>query len=100
MGMPCQVNSILKLSLSQGYPESLDIGHVYEGIKQGYRIIPIDVPIPLVDEYWTAYADVVLLRLRWEGQQTVVQFTLHRLYPEAFSMKGQLEGDRPSHKDL
>ena len=29
MGMPCQVNSILKLSPAQGYPDQLEKGKTY-----------------------------------------------------------------------
>jgi len=57
MGMPCEVNSILKLKPSQGYPESLELSKQYQGSKEDYRIIPVDVPIPLVNEHWVAYAD-------------------------------------------
>jgi hypothetical protein len=46
MGMPCEVNSILKLKPSQGYPKNLSIGTQHQAFKEGYRIIPVDVPIP------------------------------------------------------
>jgi len=39
MGMPCEVNSILKLKPSQGYPESLELSKQYQGSKEDYRII-------------------------------------------------------------
>ncbi|MDV2991007.1 MAG: hypothetical protein N4J56_000661 [Chroococcidiopsis sp. SAG 2025] len=45
MGMPCEVNSILKLNPSQGYPETLLVGSQHQANKEGYRIIPVDVPI-------------------------------------------------------
>lgn len=88
MGMPCEVNSMLKLSVSQGYPEELRPDICYEAVKDGYRIIPIDVPIPLVDAAWIAHADVVIHKLTWEAHTTVIHFTLHRCYPAAFSVKG------------
>lgn len=88
MGMPCQVNSILKLNAAQGYPASLALNTTYEAVKDGYRIIPIDVPVPLVDADWMAQADIVIHTLTWKNQQTFVQFTVHRLYPTALSMKG------------
>jgi hypothetical protein len=46
MGMPCEINSILKLKPSQGYPEELQPGSKHQASKEGYRIIPVDVPIP------------------------------------------------------
>ena len=66
MGMPCEVNSILKLKNSNGYPNELKLGIQYEAWKEDYRIIPVDVPIALVDENWIAYADVIITKLIWE----------------------------------
>ena len=68
MGMPCQVNSILKLSLQAGYPDSLVKNQRYRAKKSGYRIIPMDVPIALVDEHWMAYSDVKIHRLTFQSE--------------------------------
>lgn len=87
MGMPCEVNSILKLKSSQGYPEPLNLGSQHEACKQGYRIIPVDVPIPLVDENWIAYADVVINKLVWERGKTIVNFVIDRIYKSPFPVK-------------
>ena len=87
MGMPCEVNSILKLNSSQGYPAQLEKGKRHQAEKAGYRIIPIDVPIPLVDEKWMAYADVKISRLVWESKKTIVEFEIDRIYPIPFSAK-------------
>ena len=84
MGMPCEVNSILKLTPSQGYPSELKKGELYEAWKQDYRIIPVDVPIPLVDEKWTAYADVVIENLIWEKGETKLFFRIDRIYQTPF----------------
>jgi hypothetical protein len=35
MGMPCEVNSILKLKQSQGYPKHLGVELQYEANKEG-----------------------------------------------------------------
>lgn len=64
--MPCEVNSTLKLKPSQGYPEYLEVGSYYQAFKEGYRIIPIDISIPLVDENWVAYSDIIIHKLSWE----------------------------------
>lgn len=87
MGMPCQVNSILKLSRSKGFPEPIAMGTPYQATKQGYRIIPIDVPIPLVDDNWLAHADVVIHKLIWESNATTISFTVKRVYEMPFSIK-------------
>ena len=87
MGMPCEVNSILKLKPAQGYPTQLKKGERYRGEKEGYRIVPIDVPIPLVDEKWIAYADVKIFRLVWESERTIVEFEIDRIYQTPFLAK-------------
>lgn len=88
MGMPCEVNSILKLKPSQGYPDHLEKGQRYSAQKEGYRIIPIDVPILLVDENWFAYADIKICRLVWESGITDIEFEIDRLYDSPFLTKG------------
>lgn len=87
MGMPCEVNSILKLKPSQGYPERLELGSCHQASKEGYRVIPIDVPIPLVDENWVAYADVVIYKLSWENNKTTIAFEINRVYKAPFLTK-------------
>lgn len=87
MGMPCEVNSILKLKPSQGYPEQLNIGSQSQASKEGYRIIPVDVPIPLVDENWVAYADIIIRKLTWEKNQTDILFEIDRIYSQPFLVK-------------
>lgn len=88
MGMPCEVNSILKLTPDQGYPKELLLKSQHEASKKGYRIIPLDVPIPLVDQCWIARADVVIRRLIWEKTKTVVAFEIDRVYEQPFQVKG------------
>jgi Protein of unknown function (DUF2584) len=86
MGMPCQVNSILKLS-RQDFPALVTPALTYQVTKQGYRIIPMDVPLPLVDENWLAHADIVIRKLTWESNATSISFTIQRVYPTPFSVK-------------
>ena len=87
MGMPCEVNSILKLKNSNGYPNELKLGIQYEAWKEDYRIIPVDVPIALVDENWIAYADVIITKLIWEKGNTYLFFTIDRIYKNPFITK-------------
>jgi len=86
MGMPCQVNSILKLKRSRDYPE-LVVGTRHHAQKDGYRIFPIDVPLCLVDEQWVAHADIVIDRLTWHNQTTVLEYRIVRIYAAPFSVK-------------
>lgn len=87
MGMPCEVNSILKLNSSQGYPPQLKRGEKHHAQKNGYRIIPVDVPILLVDENWLAYADIKIYKLTWGNGVTYLEFEIDRIYESPFLTK-------------
>ena len=87
MGTPCEINSILKLNSTQGYPKSLELDRQHRVIKQSYRLMPIDVPIPLVDENWIAHADIIIDRLTWESQQTTICFKISRVYSRPWTIK-------------
>ncbi len=87
MGMPCEINTILKLKPSQGFPEKLELSARYQVFKEGYRILPVDVPIFLVDESWVTHADVVINRLVWEKNQTIIDFEIRKLYSPPFSVE-------------
>jgi hypothetical protein len=87
MGMPCEVNSILKLTVMQGYPKKLERNLKYQGIKAGYRILPIDVPINLVDETWISYADVIINKLIWENKETFVEFEIYKIHQNPLNIK-------------
>jgi hypothetical protein len=87
MGMPCQVNSVLKLKPSQSYPDPLELGARHHVQKGGYRLFPLDVPLCLVDENWQAHADIVIEKLTWEQQTTFLQFRIVRIYDAPFAMK-------------
>jgi Protein of unknown function (DUF2584) len=86
MGMPCEVNSIVKLKRAD-FPVVLTIGETHRASKSGYRIFPIDVPLQLVDEQWQAQADVVIEQLTWENQMTTIAYRVHRVYAQPFSVK-------------
>lgn len=85
--MPCEINSILKLTPAQGYPDSLKDGEFHQVQKSGYRIFPVDVPLQLVDENWVAHADIVIQQLIWEQGNTTLKFVILRVYPTAFRLK-------------
>jgi hypothetical protein len=87
MGMPCEVNNILKLNSSQGYPDELVPKAQHQVAKEGYRIIPIDVPISLVDENWNSHADVIIRKLTWEKGKTIITFEIARIYKFPISVK-------------
>lgn len=86
MGMPCQVNSILKLN-RLSYPPQLVVGQTHTALKSGYRILPIDVPLQLVNDAWQAQADIIIRELAWKNQQTTLVFVIDRIYPTPISVK-------------
>lgn len=85
--MPLELNTILKLSPNQGYPSSITVGNVYVAIKQDYRLYPINIPISLVNKSWEAYADVIIFRLTWEEQKTILVFEIVKIYEKPLSYK-------------
>jgi len=87
MGMPCEINTILKLTPAQGYPAELRLGQKFEAKKSDYRIFAVDVPLQLVDEQWQAQADVVIRELVWRDGQTRLQAEVTRLYEQPFAVK-------------
>ena len=86
MGMPCQVNSIVKLNGVE-FPSPLKLNAVHKAQKSGYRIFPIDVPLQLVDDAWRAHANVVIIQLTWANQQTVLEFRIERIYEHFLALK-------------
>ena len=50
-------------------------------------IIPVDVPIPLVDNNWVAHADIKIFRLVWGNGMTIVDFEIDRIYETPFLTK-------------
>ncbi|MGI0492655.1 DUF2584 family protein [Alkalinema pantanalense CENA528] len=86
MGMPCQVNSIVKLKSSE-FPVPLVEAGVHTARKSGYRIYPIEVPLQLVDEQWQAQGEVIIQRLTWENQTTTIVYRIHRCYAVPFAVK-------------
>jgi hypothetical protein len=86
MGMPCEVNSIIKLSAAD-WPTPLSTGQRFKAVKSGYRIFPIDVPLQLVDQDWQAHGDAVIQRLIWHNQTTELEFHITRIYPQPFAVK-------------
>lgn len=85
MGMPCEINNILKLNAD--YPDRLLLGAIHEAEKSGYRIVPIDVPVQLVNAAWQATADIIIRQLIWEGQVTKLHYEIVRIYGEPIELR-------------
>ncbi len=87
MGMPCEINTILKLTPDQGYPAQLSVGQTLAVTKTEYRIFALDVPVQLVDQQWQAQADVIIRELTWRDGHTHLQAEVSRLYDQPFAVK-------------
>lgn len=87
MGMPCEINTILKLTPAQGYPAQLSLGQTFAVTKSDYRIFALDVPVQLVNQQWQAEADITIRELTWRSGQTHLQVEVTRLYDQPFSVK-------------
>jgi hypothetical protein len=88
MGMPCEVNSLLKLNRLQGLPIVFLPESFHQALKKGYRIIPVNVPIPLVDESWTVRAEIIIHKLVWENDETALTFEIIKVYETASPANG------------
>ncbi|WP_264326293.1 DUF2584 domain-containing protein [Romeriopsis navalis] len=84
--MPCEMNSILKLS-DVDFPATIAIDQSFTVTKSAYRLVPIDVPIQLVNSAWQAIADVVITQVVWSQQQTQLTYRIHRVYAQPFALK-------------
>jgi hypothetical protein len=84
MGMPCEVNSLVKI---RGDEFALQVGVQYTLTKAGYRIFALDVPLQLVNGDWVAVADVVIDQLTWQEQTTAIALRVVRVYEVPFAVK-------------
>ena len=87
MGMPCEVNSVLKLNELQCSPTHFERGSFHEAFKGGYRIIPLDIPISLIDKDWRNVADIIVRKLTWENNETFLRFEIVKLHETPFINK-------------
>lgn len=83
MGSLFEFNWILKISRSQGLPESPRAGDEHLFTKGGYRVYPIDVPIDLIDDNWAAIAQIVVTSITLTGNATSGTFRVIRMYEGA-----------------
>ena len=84
MGTHCELNSILKLSPSQGFPEHLVVSSDLIGVKEGYRIYPLDVPLFLLNEHWYVCGVVTINRMVWQSNCTELGFQVVEVYSSPY----------------
>ncbi|MCC7552182.1 DUF2584 domain-containing protein [Candidatus Micrarchaeota archaeon] len=83
MGFKTELNWILKLNKQQGLDETnLIENETYEFFKREHRIYPIDIPIELVNEDWTALGQVIILEYTIGGGHTNGKYKIIEIYPK------------------
>lgn len=60
MGVPVEMNTVLKLSPEQGLPEDPVAGEAYAFRKSGPRIYPLGVPVELIGPDWKTRGKAVI----------------------------------------
>jgi len=60
MGVPVEMNTVLKLNAKQGLPADPQPDTVYEFHKDGTRFYPIGVPVELIGADWKTVGKAVI----------------------------------------
>lgn len=60
MGFKSEFNWVLKIKESQGFPEKMEIGKIYDFRKDDKRVYPVGMPIDLIDNSWQTHAKVII----------------------------------------
>jgi hypothetical protein len=79
MGLQVEFNYVLKLRPEQGFPSRLKVGLEGYGIKDGYRIYPINKPISLRDSSNKFWGFVVVNKLVQTGIKTFIYYKINRV---------------------
>ncbi len=77
MGYVTEFNWVLKLKKEQGFPDSLDVGALYDFRKPEKRVYPVGIPVFLADSSWNVCASVVIKEFAVKGNETSGVF--HRI---------------------
>jgi hypothetical protein len=81
MGHKIEFNWALKLEPTQGLDEkNLKVGEIYEFIKEGYRVYPLDLPLDLLNQKWEAVAKIIIVEIRNENQKTKGKYKVLKIY--------------------
>ncbi|WEG11806.1 DUF2584 family protein [Pullulanibacillus sp. KACC 23026] len=74
MGMPLELNTMIVTKQKEIKTET---ENVYELVKEGYRLYPIDIPIEVrTTKEGTPYAHARICKLTWEQEKTILTYEL------------------------
>jgi hypothetical protein len=83
MGVPVEMNTVLKLSAEQGLPEDPVAGETYAFRKDGPRLYPLGVPVELIGPDWKTVGKAVIDEFTVSLEETRGRFrVVHRFDAE------------------
>jgi hypothetical protein len=89
MGVPVEMNTVLKLTPEQGLPDPPEEGRAYTFRKDGPRLYPLGVPVELIGADWKTVGKAVIDEYTVSLAETRGRFRVVRRFPpedaEAFN---------------
>ena len=83
MGVPVEMNTVLKISMEQGLPREPETDKVYEFFKDGTRFYPIGVPVELIGPDWKTLGKAVIEEFTVSTNDTRGRFRIVKLFTPA-----------------
>jgi hypothetical protein len=80
MGVPVEMNTVLKLSVGQGFPENPALETEYRFEKDGTRFYPIGVPVELINADWQTIGKAVIDEFTVSTERTSGKFRIVKLF--------------------
>ncbi len=80
MGVPVEMNTVLKLTPDQGLPEHPEADTTYTFSKDGTRFYPIGVPVELIGPDWKTIGKAVIDEFTVTIKATQGQFRVVKIF--------------------
>ncbi len=80
MGLPVEMNTVLKLSAKQGLPTAPQPDVVYEFQKDGTRFYPLGVPVELIGGDWKTVGKAVIDEFTVTTESTCGKFRVVKVF--------------------
>ena len=80
MGVPVEMNTVLKITPDQGLPENPQLDTVYAFAKDGTRFYPIGVPVELIGPDWKTVGKAVIDEFTVSTEATRGKFRIVKLF--------------------
>jgi hypothetical protein len=83
MGVPVEMNTVLKLTPEQGLPAPPEEGRAYTFRKEGPRFYPLGVPVELIGADWKTVGKAVIDEFTVSLEETRGRFRVVRRFSDA-----------------